>query len=153
MGGNFMDKKSLDSNLPFYIDNQGRYRDKSTHRYVRKEIVNKFLNSEQVIEKDISISERVKDATRKYLLQTVRNEGYDVADVSGAWGLLIETQTRIALDPEKGSKATSAAKFIGTVAGFLVDVEEPPQKNKKVLGIEIAQKIITMILEEGKGNG
>ena len=143
-----MDKSSLHLTEPFYIDSRGRYRDKKTHRYVKKEIIENYkkrkLSSERSIE-NLSLSQEAKEATKRQLLETVIKEGIHVKDVADAWGYLVSVQAKIAMDAGKGTKATNAAKFIGLVTGLLEDDLQKPLISKAVLGRGLAQKLLTLI--------
>ena len=54
----------------------------------------------------------------KFLIEAVRGQGYEPEDIEDAWGRVIKVQAEIALNPEMGSKATTAAKFLAHMIGF-----------------------------------
>jgi hypothetical protein len=145
-----MDKTCSHLTEPFYLDSRGRYRDRKTHRYVRKGIIENFKN-EIKFDENIPLSKQAREATQRHLLETVIEEGIDAENTADAWGHLIRVQTRIALDSEKGSKATSAAKFIGQAAGLMVDDEQKAIISKVILGQKLAQEILGLIEEQSSG--
>jgi len=146
-----MDSDSILLNKQVYKDDRGRYRDKKTHRYVKKEIVENILLEISALdqpENDTSLSQKARAATQKHLHETVVEEGIPANDPAEAWGHLISVQTQIAMDAEKGSKATSAAKFIGKVTGLLQEDEQKTQENKALLGRKLAEKLLNLISKE-----
>jgi len=145
-----MDKTCSHLTEPFYLDSRGRYRDRKTHRYVRKEIVERF-RKETKLDENIPLSKQAREATQKHLLETVNEEGIEAENTADAWGQLIRVQTQIALDPKKGSKATSATKFIGQAAGLLGNDEHRTIISKVILGQKLAQEILELIGEQSSG--
>ena len=75
--------------------------------------------------------------------------GYQAETVEQAWGKLIEVQAELALEKEQGSKATTAARFVGQMTGLDESEQENRQTGHLVLGRELALEILDL-LEEGE---
>ena len=95
-----------------------------------------------------SNSTNAKKTFRQFVLQTAQEKGHQVETPEEAFGKIIAVQTEIALDPNNGAKATSAAHFIVKTTGILDDSDDQPETERWVLGKKLAGELLQIIEEE-----
>lgn len=79
-------------------------------------------------------------------MEAVRQQGYEPTSIEDAWGKVILVQAEIALNPEMGSKATTAAKFLMQVSGYFEEKDQREPEDER--GQEDFQLILELIDEE-----
>ena len=96
------------------------------------------------------IQDQHKQTFLEFFTQTAQKKGHPVTTPQEAFGAVIAVQTEIALDPNNGAKATSAAHFIIKTTGILdtPDPDDQPETERWVLGKEIAVEFLQAIEEE-----
>ena len=82
------------------------------------------------------------------LLEAVRRDGFQAESLEEAWGKIVSVQAEIALDPEMGSKATTAAKFLAQVIGIRNSPASASSRPPAEIGSQAAQLLLELIAEE-----
>ena len=82
------------------------------------------------------------------LLEAVRRDGFQAESLEEAWGKIVSVQAEIALDPEMGSKATTAAKFLADVVGVRNSPASVSNRPPAEIGNQAAQLLLELIAEE-----
>ena len=119
-------------------DERGRWREVETGRFVKKGEVK--AGEEQGTS---------RLATRKSMVDKVRQMGLEAKDDNEAWGQLMGVQTEIALDKENGSRATAAAKLVAQASGVMEEGQETEEKDLTLaLGRELALAVLALVEEE-----
>ncbi|MCH7663049.1 MAG: hypothetical protein IH859_04170 [Chloroflexi bacterium] len=85
---------------------------------------------------------------RQQLMEAVRRDGFQAESLEEAWGKIVSVQVEIALDPEMGSKATTAAKFLAQVVGLRHSPASESSRHPTEIGSEAAQLLLELIAEE-----
>ena len=92
------------------------------------------------------------DAAQKiagqHLLEAVRRDGFQAENLIEAWGKIVSVQAEIALNPEMGSKATTAAKFLAEVVGVRNSPARASNRPPAEIGNQAAQLLLELIAEE-----
>ena len=127
-------------------DKNGRWREAETGEFISGPDTPKEKLPDQV---RLNLDQRKKTFC-EFVLQAVQDKGHQVATHQEALGKIIAVQTQIALDPENGTKATSAARFIIQATGFLddSDPDDQPETERFLLGKELAGELLQIIEEE-----
>ena len=145
----FKAKIRLTDGQAVWCDAQGPFRDVSSGRFISQEDLEAHLPNAPN-PPDAGQHSAAQQA-RQQLLAAVRAMGFDVETVEQAWGKLVEVQAELALEKEQGSKATTAARFVGQMTGLDESEQENRQTDHLVLWRELALEILRM-LEEETGN-
>lgn len=91
-----------------------------------------------------------QDYARAHLINAITKMGYSAKTFEEAWGQLVAIQAEIAADPDNGSKATSAIKFVAEAIGISAKIDAAPNEKNDIfpdLSIEECEKLILWLAE------
>jgi hypothetical protein len=118
----------------------------------------KWVSAEQVETQRLILTEDGEEQTGKSgqeliqeaVVAAARQQGLAVSSPDEAFAEIVGVQAEIALDKNKPSHATTAARFVIKEAGLAVDEGEDDSGEKPwfLLGRELAQKVLEMVEEE-----
>lgn len=89
-----------------------------------------------------------QSVARQHLLEAVRHEGYQAESLEDAWGRIIRIQVEIALDPERGSKTTTAARFLAQALGISGSKMEKSLTSPPDIDSQSAKNLLSQIADE-----
>jgi hypothetical protein len=89
-----------------------------------------------------------QEYARHHLMVALTRMGYSIKSFEEAWGQLVAIQAEIAADPDNGSKATSAIKFVAEAIGISsknITAGDETQNFFPDLSLEDAEKLLVWL--------
>lgn len=120
-----------------------------------KEVGNLLPPSPITERKEKSNLSNPQEFARQQLVETLTRMGYSIDSFEEAWGQLVAIQGEIAADPDNGSKATSAIKFVAEATGVSIKPSSNEADNNPLfpnLSLEDAEKLLLWLKNSIKEN-